>query len=89
MRAGGAASARRPPTASRLAPGESGLRLKAIGQYRKLPVRIDLRTAGVLGFLAEGAEADGAAAAPARDRSAAPTSSFDGTHAPIRSTSPA
>ena len=41
----------------RLAPGESGLRLKAVGQYRQLPVRIDLGTAGVLGFFSEGAEA--------------------------------
>ncbi|MEP7301048.1 MAG: AsmA family protein [Caldimonas sp.] len=40
-----------------LSPGESGLRLNAIGQYRKLPVRIDLRTAGVLGLFAEGKDA--------------------------------
>lgn len=40
-----------------LASGESGLRLDAVGNYKKLPVRIDLRTAGVLGFLAEGKEA--------------------------------
>jgi len=40
----------------RLASGESGLRLKAVGQYRQLPVRIDLGTAGVLGFFGEGAE---------------------------------
>ena len=58
IRAGDAASAA-PATAEdvRLAPGESGLRLKATGQYRKLPVGIDLRTAGVLGFLEEGADA--------------------------------
>jgi AsmA family protein len=62
IRAGGAASGA-PPTAAnvRLAPGETGLRLKATGQYKKLPVRIDLRTAGVLGFLDEG---DGAKAQP-------------------------
>lgn len=40
-----------------LADGESGLLLKATGQYRKLPVRIDLRTTGVLGFMAEGKDA--------------------------------
>ena len=40
-----------------LAPGESGLRLNAVGQYRKLPLLIDLRTAGVLGLFAEGKEA--------------------------------
>ena len=58
IRAGGAANGK-PPTAEsvRLAAGESGLRLKATGQYRKLPVGIDLRTAGVLGFLEEGEEA--------------------------------
>ena len=40
-----------------LAPGESGLRLNAVGQYRKLPVLIDLRTAGVLGLFAAGKDA--------------------------------
>ena len=58
VRAGGAASgasAAAAPVA--LAEGESGLLLKATGQYRKLPVLIDLRTSGVLGFLAEGKEA--------------------------------
>ncbi len=58
VRAGGAASgasAAAQPVA--LAPGESGLRLNATGQYRKLPVRIDLRTAGVLGLLDQGKEA--------------------------------
>ena len=58
VRAGGAASggsAVALPVA--LAPGESGLRLNATGQYRKLPVRIDLRTAGVLGLFAQGKEA--------------------------------
>ena len=73
----------------RLAPGESGLRLKAVGQYRQLPVRIDLGTAGVLGFLGEGADAQRAAAVAARDRSAATELSFDGTHRSTRSTSPA
>ena len=58
IRAGGAAAGASASAASvRLAPGESGLRLAATGQYRKLPLHIDLRTAGVLGFLAEGAEA--------------------------------
>jgi uncharacterized protein involved in outer membrane biogenesis len=59
IRAGGAAGAASAPTAEsvRLAEGESGLRLKAIGQYRKLPVRIDLRTAGVLGFFDDGGDA--------------------------------
>jgi uncharacterized protein involved in outer membrane biogenesis len=58
VRAGGAASgasaAARPAV---LAPGESGLRLNATGQYRKLPVRIELRTAGVLGLFVQGKEA--------------------------------
>ena len=58
IRAGGAAGAAGPAERASLAEGESGLRLKATGQYRKLPVRIDLRTAGVLGFLAEGAQAE-------------------------------
>ncbi|MEO6363346.1 MAG: AsmA family protein [Caldimonas sp.] len=40
-----------------LAAGESGLRLEAVGNYKKLPVSVALRTAGVLGFLAEGKEA--------------------------------
>ena len=58
VRAGGAASgASAAAERVTLADGESGLRLKATGQYRKLPVLIDLRTAGVLGFLAEGKEA--------------------------------
>ena len=57
VRAGGAAGASGPAKSVRLAAGESGLRLNATGQYRNLPVKIDLRTAGVLGFLAEGAEA--------------------------------
>jgi uncharacterized protein involved in outer membrane biogenesis len=56
VRAGGAAAS---AVAERvvLAPGESGLVLKATGRYRQLPVLIDLRTAGVLGFIAEGKEA--------------------------------
>ena len=58
IRAGGAAGASAPAESVRFAAGESGLRLKATGQYRKLPVRIDLRTSGVLGFLAEGQEAE-------------------------------
>jgi uncharacterized protein involved in outer membrane biogenesis len=56
IRAGGAAFASTPASAVRLAAGESGLRLTAAGQYRRLPVRIDLRTAGVLAFLGEGRE---------------------------------
>ena len=58
VRAGGAASGAS-GVAQRvaLAPGESGLRLAAIGNYRQLPVHIDLRTAGVLGFLEEGKDA--------------------------------
>jgi uncharacterized protein involved in outer membrane biogenesis len=58
IRAGGAAPAASAVVESvRLAPGESGLRLKAGGQYRKLPIGVDLRTAGVLGFLEEGKDA--------------------------------
>ncbi len=57
IRAGGSAGASGPAERVSLADGESGLRLKATGQYRKFPVRVDLRTAGVLGFLAEGADA--------------------------------
>lgn len=55
LRAGGSASG--VATRVTLEPGQSGLRLNATGQYKKLPVNIDLRTAGVLGFLAEGSEA--------------------------------
>ena len=58
IRAGGAAPAASAVTESvSLAPGESGLRLKAAGQYRRLPIGVDLRTAGVLGFLEEGKDA--------------------------------
>lgn len=59
IRAGGAAAGASQASAEsiRLGPGERGLRLKANGQYRQLPVSIDLRTAGVLGFLEEGADA--------------------------------
>ena len=58
VRAGGAASsASATARAAVLAPGESGLRLNAVGQYRKLPVRIELRTAGVLGLFVHGKEA--------------------------------
>ena len=57
VRAGRAASsASAPAERVTLAPGESGLWLKATGQYRQLPVRVDLRTAGVLGFIGEDAE---------------------------------
>ncbi|MEO8525896.1 MAG: AsmA family protein [Caldimonas sp.] len=59
VRAGGAASgASAAAQAATLAPGEIGLRLNATGQYRKLPLRIDLRTAGVLGLFAQGKEAN-------------------------------
>ena len=58
VRAGGAASGvSAAARAAVLAPGESGLRLNATGQYRKLPVRIELRTAGVLGLFVQGKEA--------------------------------
>ena len=40
-----------------LGAGESGLRLKAVGRYRKLPLRADLRTAGVLGLFVAGKDA--------------------------------
>src|SRR4029079_9788876 len=58
IRAGGVAGGG-PATAEsvRLRPDERGLRLKATGQYRDLPVRIDLRTSGVLAFLGDRAEA--------------------------------
>ena len=61
IRAGGAAASSGASAVARaavLAPGESGLRLNATGQYRKLPVRIDLRTAGVLGLFDQGKEAN-------------------------------
>ena len=57
IRAGGAAGRSKVADSVRLAPGETGLRLKAVGQYRQLPLRIDLGTAGVLGFFAEGSDA--------------------------------
>ena len=58
VRAGGAArSASAAASGATLAPGERGLRLNAFGNYRKLPVRIEVRTSGVLGLLAEGKEA--------------------------------
>jgi len=57
IRAGSVAGNSKVADSVQLAPGESGLRLKAVGQYRQLPVRIDLGTAGVLGFFAEGEEA--------------------------------
>src|SRR6185369_2745795 len=58
IRAGGAAGGGPTTVESvRLAPGERGLRLKATGQYRQLPVRIDLSTAGVLALLGKDAEA--------------------------------
>jgi general stress protein 26 len=41
----------------RARPGERGLRLNAFGNYRKLPVRVELNTSGVLGLLEEGSEA--------------------------------
>lgn len=40
-----------------IAPGEAGLALTGTGIYRKLPVRIDLRTTGVLELLVDGKEA--------------------------------
>jgi len=57
IRAGGAAGNAKVAESVRLAPGQSGLRLNAVGHYRQLPLRIDLGTAGVLGFLTEGADA--------------------------------
>ncbi len=57
VRAGRAATnASAPAESVALAPGESGLRLKARGQYKRLPVLVDLRTTGVLAFVGEGAE---------------------------------
>lgn len=40
-----------------LAPGEAGLALRGTGSYRKLPVRIDLRTSGLLDLLVDGKNA--------------------------------
>lgn len=58
VRAGrAAAGASAPAEHVALAPGESGLRLKATGNYRQLPVLIDLRTVGVLNLLAAGKDA--------------------------------
>src|SRR6185295_9363568 len=58
VRAGGAAKgASAAAAAVELAPGERGLRLNAFGSYRKLPVRVELNTSGVLGLLEEGSEA--------------------------------
>lgn len=54
-RSAGAASA--VAAAVALAPGESGLTLAAVGRYRQLPLRVDLRTAGVLGLFVAGNEA--------------------------------
>ena len=51
-KATGAGSANSVPVT--LAPGEAGLKLKGSGSYRKQPVRIDLRTAGVLDLLVDG-----------------------------------
>jgi len=59
VRAGAAAAGASAVAADvRLAPGERGLRLEATGQYKKLPVFVDLRTAGVLGLLEEGKDAE-------------------------------
>ena len=59
IRAGGKATRATPPSSGpvTLAPGQSGLVLKGSGSYRKLPVRIDLRTTGVLELLADGKDA--------------------------------
>ncbi len=58
VRAGSAASSASAAAAAvELAPGERGLRLNAFGNYRKLPVRVELNTSGVLGLLEEGSEA--------------------------------
>jgi len=54
-KASGAAAAASAPVT--LAPGESGLKVVATGTYRKLPVRIDLKTSGVLSLLVEGKDA--------------------------------
>ena len=57
--AGGAASKIREEPPVSLAPGETGLVLKATGTYRKnLPVDIDLRTSGVLRLFDGSAEAE-------------------------------
>ena len=90
IRAGGAAAsasaaaAERAPRARRERP-----RLKATGQYRQLPVRIDLRTAGVLGFLAEGARSARRSRCRCARSSAAPKSRFDGSTHRSPCTSPA
>lgn len=59
VRAGGRASKDRLAPTVTLAEGESGLVLRAVGTYRKdVLVDIDLRTAGVLRLLDDGAEAE-------------------------------
>ena len=45
------------PAPATLAPGERGIALKGAGRYRGLPVRIDLRTTGVVDLLAGGQDA--------------------------------
>ena len=56
VKAGGAAGDTDPaklPQAT-LAPGETGLKLNAVGNYQKLAVQVDLRTSGALSLLADG-----------------------------------
>ena len=58
LRAGDAASNAASSAAKATLPaGQSGFRLNAVGHYKKFPLHIDLATAGVLGLLAEGGQA--------------------------------
>ena len=58
LRAGDAASNPASSAAKVTLPdGQSGFRLNAVGHYKAFPLRIDLATAGVLGLLAEGGQA--------------------------------
>ena len=70
------ADGKAPP--AKLADGETGLMLEAVGSYQKLPVKVSLRTTGALSLLDEGS-----AAAPQPVRLSAvvgkATLSFDGT----------
>ena len=80
VRAGGAARALRPAAAAvALAPGERGLRLNAIGQYRKLPARIELRTSRRPRLAGRGQRGDGRSRCALTASVGRANLSFDGT----------